>query len=408
MSIRLLDISKSYRLKDGSWPPFSKLFRPAAKDKAREVLGRLSLEIDSGEVVGLVGVNGAGKSTLLKIVAGMLRPSSGAVEIRGKVCALLELGAGFHGEMTGRQNVYLAGAVAGQPAEETARNFEGIVDFAGLRSVIDQPVKTYSSGMVMRLAFSVATSVDPDILILDETLSVGDGAFARKSFDRIMAFKASGKTILFCSHSLYQIEAICNRVLWLDQGRLMMDGPPSEVVRAYNDFLLQLESEPSAEGDEIQATQLGAKPAHQGALGTRLLSIQLVSGQQHGAQLTLRSGQDDLKVEVDFVSDPKTPPPTVGIMLSGSNGRPVTSVLSLRDGCPLKRSERGIGRVMVRFPALPLLRGHYWVNVFLLCEQALHVHESAYRIGRIEIDQEGPELGVVSLQRVWESCEGAS
>ena len=157
--------------------------------------------------------------------------------VNGKIGALLELGAGFNPEFTGRENVYLAAAVMGLSSAETDALYNSIVEFSGIREFIDQPVKTYSSGMYVRLAFSIATSANPDILVIDEALSVGDGAFAKKSFERIMQLKAKGTTVLFCSHSMYQVESFCDRAVWLDHGQVQMEGPASDVVAAYTDSL---------------------------------------------------------------------------------------------------------------------------------------------------------------------------
>jgi len=182
----------------------------------------VSFEIAKGDVIGILGVNGAGKSTLLQLVCGTLTATHGEVLVKGRIAALLELGAGFNPEFTGRENVFMSAAIMGLTQDEVTARFEDIVEFSGIRDFIDQPVKTYSSGMYVRLAFSVATHVDPDILVIDEALSVGDGHFARKSFDRIMALKARGCTILFCSHSIYQLEALCQQALWLDQGQVKL------------------------------------------------------------------------------------------------------------------------------------------------------------------------------------------
>jgi lipopolysaccharide transport system ATP-binding protein len=171
------------------------------------------------------------------MVCGTLNPSSGSVKVNGKIGALLELGAGFNPEFTGRENVYLAAAVMGLSGAETDALYESIVEFSGIQEFIDQPVKTYSSGMYVRLAFSIATSANPDILVIDEALSVGDGAFAKKSFERIMQLKAQGTTVLFCSHSMYQVESFCDRAVWLDHGQVQMEGSASDVVAAYTDSL---------------------------------------------------------------------------------------------------------------------------------------------------------------------------
>jgi len=197
----------------------------------------LSLDVPKGESLGVIGQNGAGKSTLLQLLCSTLAPTTGTLQVQGRIAALLELGAGFNPDFSGRDNLLLNGPLLGLTRAQLEERLEDIIDFSGVRAFIDQPVKTYSSGMFVRLAFSLATSVDPDILVIDEALSVGDGEFARKSFDRILAMKERGTTILFCSHSLYQVEAFCTRVIWLHQGQVRAIGEPHDVVRDYTMFL---------------------------------------------------------------------------------------------------------------------------------------------------------------------------
>ncbi|MFZ4704170.1 MAG: ABC transporter ATP-binding protein, partial [Candidatus Methylumidiphilus sp.] len=210
-AIRAEGLSKCYTLYDHPADRLKQMLMRGRRQYYREfwALRETSFELAKGQVLGLVGRNGAGKSTLLQLVCGTLAPSGGSLDVRGRVSALLELGAGFNPEFTGRENVYVSAAILGLSKAEINLRYDEIVEFSGIAEFIDQPVKTYSSGMFMRLAFAVATSVDPDILIIDEALSVGDGEFARKSFDRIIAMKETGKTILFCSHSMYHIESIC-------------------------------------------------------------------------------------------------------------------------------------------------------------------------------------------------------
>ncbi len=197
----------------------------------------VDLQVRRGETVGLTGPNGSGKSTLLKVLSGILRPNDGTVEVRGRVASLLELGAGFDGELTGRENVYLNSALLGVPREETDRLFEAIVDFSELGQFIDYPVKHYSSGMYVRLGFAVAVHVDPDILIVDEVLAVGDAAFQRKCLARIEDFQRQGKTILFVSHAAGQIESLCTRAVLLDHGRVLFDGTPRQTIKRLNKLM---------------------------------------------------------------------------------------------------------------------------------------------------------------------------
>lgn len=193
----------------------------------------VSLEVGRGEVTGIVGANGAGKSTLLKVIARVLHPTNGRVLTRGRVAPLLELGAGFDYELTGRENIYLNGAILGYSRRLMDRKVDGITDFAGLGEFIDVPLRTYSSGMIARLGFAVASDVDPDILIVDEALSVGDEAFQRKCLDRLDAFRWAGVTILLVSHNADIVRSLCGRATWLDRGLVRATGPADEVVAQY-------------------------------------------------------------------------------------------------------------------------------------------------------------------------------
>lgn len=202
--------------------------------REHRALAPMDIEVRAGECVGIVGSNGSGKSTLLQMLCGTLSPSSGTLEVSGRIAALLELGAGFNPEFTGRENVYLNAAVLGLTREQVDARFDRILAFADIGDFVDQPVRTYSSGMFVRLAFAVAIHVEPDILVVDEALSVGDEAFQRKCFARIEAMRAAGCTILFVSHSSQTVVQLCDRALWLDGGTLRMDGSPRDVVAAYH------------------------------------------------------------------------------------------------------------------------------------------------------------------------------
>ena len=194
----------------------------------------VSLELRRGEVFGIVGRNGAGKSTLLKVVAKVLRPSHGRIWVKGHVAPLLEMGAGFHPELTGRENVYLYGALLGFSPDQMAEKYQRIVDFAELEEFIDSPLRTFSTGMVTRLGFSIATDVKPDVLIVDEVLGVGDEAFQRKSRERMLAFGHDGATVILVTHNSKLMQAMCQRALWLEHGQVKMIGPADEVAAAYH------------------------------------------------------------------------------------------------------------------------------------------------------------------------------
>jgi lipopolysaccharide transport system ATP-binding protein len=201
-------------------------------------LSQVSFSLAQGEILGVVGANGSGKSTLLAILARVIRPTSGEATVSGRVCALLELGAGFNTELTGRENVFLNGALLGMRRKEIQARYDSIVDFAELAEFMDAPLKTYSSGMKVRLAFAVAVHVDPDVYLLDEVLAVGDAHFARKSNARLNELRRSGRTIVVASHDLNAMLEMCNRALWLDHGRMMAIGPPPEVVQGYTQAAL--------------------------------------------------------------------------------------------------------------------------------------------------------------------------
>lgn len=217
------------------------LIRGLSEAESISALENISFEIRRGEAVGLIGSNGSGKSTLLKILAGILRPTEGDVAIEGRVAALIELGAGFHPEISGRENVFIGGAVLGLGRREIEKRFDDIVAFAGLEDFIEEPVKNYSSGMYVRLGFAVAIHTDPEILLVDEVLSVGDEAFAHKCLRRIEEFLARGKTLVLVSHSLPLIESVCDRAVWLEKGRLRTTGHPRRVVDAYRASIAQEE-----------------------------------------------------------------------------------------------------------------------------------------------------------------------
>ena len=204
-----------------------------AEKRRFTALRNITFRIPAGQTVGVVGSNGAGKSTLLSLVAGLCPPDQGTVTVHGRIAPLLQLGAGFHPDLTGVENLQLNAALLGYSADKTAESFGRIVEFAGIGPFIDQPLRTYSSGMSMRLAFSVAIHVEPDILIIDEVLAVGDQAFQAKCMDKILEFKDQGKTLLFVSHSTGSVQKLCERALWLDHGELVMDGDAAEVAAAY-------------------------------------------------------------------------------------------------------------------------------------------------------------------------------
>lgn len=264
VAIKVSNVSKHYlmydkpedRLKQMIVPKIYRVFGNKVKQyyKHFSAVNDVSLDVFRGETIGIVGRNGSGKSTLLQMICNTLQPTAGEIAVNGRVAALLELGSGFNPEFTGRENVYLNAAILGLEREETEARFDQIADFAGIGVFIDQPVKTYSSGMYVRLAFAVATNVDPDILIVDEALSVGDEAFQRKCFARIEQIKERGGTILFVSHGAQTITQLCDRAVLMDRGENILLGDPKTVIKQYQRLLALQGDEAEAARNEIKQT----------------------------------------------------------------------------------------------------------------------------------------------------------
>jgi ABC-type polysaccharide/polyol phosphate transport system ATPase subunit len=239
IAIRVQNVCKAYRLYDSKKQRIVELVHPLGKKlhKPFLALDDISFDITKGEIVGIIGQNGSGKSTLFKILASVVSPTSGTVECKGRVTALLEMGGGFNQELTGRENLYFIGAIQGFSRKEMDARIQGIIDFADIGTYIDQPVKNYSSGMSVRLAFSMTTNIDPEILITDEALSVGDLRFQQKCYRHIRELKDQGKTIILCTHGLSTVREFCTRAIWLHKGQLMEDGDPITVTQNYTAFM---------------------------------------------------------------------------------------------------------------------------------------------------------------------------
>lgn len=387
--IELHDLCKSYSLEVRPWHRlWNQLSGRPDRGRQHAALRHVNLGVRRGEVVGIIGRNGAGKSTLLQVICGVLPASSGRRVVRGRIAALLELGAGFNPELTGRENVRLNGPLLGLSAADVERSMDSIVEFAGIGEFIDQPVRSYSTGMFMRLAFSMATSVEPDVLIIDEALSVGDGAFAQKSFERIMALKERGATILFCSHSMFQVEALCSRALWIEAGAVRYDGPPHQATVEYTEWLSRFEQ---GQPDGLQAARFDSPQA-----AITQVSLLLPPG-----AAVLRSGEHDLTIEVALRTQAQAPLPTLGIVLHAGDGRTIASAGNWLDGRPLQRGADGCVQARLTLPRLPLLKGRYTVSAYVLCERAINLWAAAEHVATFEVVQDHLEQGVVSLPRHW-------
>lgn len=401
IAIRANGLSKNYQLYNS---PLDRLKQLLTGDRHRygrtfHALQDVSFTLNKGEVLGLIGRNGAGKSTLLQLICGTLTPTEGQLQVNGRIAALLELGAGFNPDFSGRENVFLNASILGLSRAETEARFDDILAFSGIGDFIDQPVKTYSSGMYVRLAFAIATSIEPDILVIDEALSVGDGEFARKSFDRIMQLRDRGATILFCSHSMYHIEAICSRAIWLERGKVRMEGSPGKVTQAFNTALL-VDNPIPAQADTNAGESL-APTAPMTTGEAHFISITAETDGQAGTRVCLRAGESDLTVRIAFTSDPSLPAPSIAFGIENANGLTVTSAGSLYDGAPLQRRRDGSGVAELRLPRIPLMRGEYSMSLFLGCERMMHIYDHAPHCVQIEVMQAGIEQGMVFIPREW-------
>jgi lipopolysaccharide transport system ATP-binding protein len=325
------------------------------------VLRGVSFEVRAGETVGILGYNGAGKSTLLKIIAGVSKPSTGEVIVNGPVAALLELGMGFHPDFTGRENVRMAGHILGLDAAELERRMQEIEDFAEIGDYIDQPVRTYSSGMQVRLAFSVATCVRPSILIVDEALSVGDAYFQHKSFARIREFRDAGTTLLFVSHSPGAIKSLCDRAILLDAGGVVRDGEPSQVLDYYNAIIAKREAE--AEIRELEVGN-GRKATRSGGLQARILGIELLNHQGEAVRAVHCAESATLRIRVQ--AEQALDSLTAGILLRDALGNDVFGTNTFHHSAELGPLVPGDQRTVdFQFPQLHLGQGSYSVSAAL-------------------------------------------
>lgn len=407
MSTIILDnIFKHYHLYANDYQRLMEVITGKSRAKVVKALEPVSLQVEKGQVVGVIGNNGAGKSTLLKLISGTTNPTGGTVQINGRIAALLELGSGFHPELTGHENIYLSGAVLGISKSRMDEIYDEVVEFSGIGDFIHQPVKTYSSGMFVRLAFSVATSVEPDILIIDEALSVGDGHFARKSFDRIMKFKDSGKTILFCSHAMFHIESICDRAIWIDAGQIKMDGVPASVVPAYNATMKVQHSDvhaitPLEKSKAKTKSDKKVLDASETAKLAKFIRVKVQIEGQSEDNLLAQSGESAVVIQAEYESDFSIQTPNFGITITDENDFNVSSVCTLIDGYKVERDASGVSHVELRFPKIDLLKGKYHVYAYLMCERCILIYEQAPRLAEFEVKQNTQELGIVRLTHTW-------
>ncbi len=315
-SIKVTQLGKAYKQYPSRWSRLAEWLLPFAGPRHRQhwVLRDISFEVRPGEAIGLIGANGAGKSTLLKLITGTSLPSTGSIRFEGRVAALLELGMGFHPDFTGRQNALMAGQLLGMAVHEIEQLLPEIVAFAEIGAAIDQPVRTYSSGMQMRLAFSVATAHRPDILIVDEALSVGDAYFQHKSFERIREFRRQGTTLLIVSHDRYAIQSICDRALLLHQGRLLMEGSPEAVLDYYNALMADREGQSIRQ----QVLETGHVQTISGTAEANILAVRMFDAEGNASEV-FEVGEP-MSIEVDIEVNTDIERLDLGLMLKDKFG----------------------------------------------------------------------------------------
>ncbi len=410
------------------------IFDVLAPGEIFTALDDVSLTIEHGETLGVIGGNGAGKSTLLKIIAGTTKPTSGHVAVDGKVSALIELGAGFHPEISGRENVFINGIMLGLSRAQIAARFDEIVSFAELEEFIDAPVKTYSSGMYMRLGFSVAIHVDPDVLLIDEVLAVGDEAFVHKCLDKIAEFKRRGKTILLVTHSLESVRRLCNRAMWIRDGRVMQIGDPPRVIGAYLSWVAEKEEKELAAGHERRAAvaattsddgplpadaigtdtaardaagttvagdaEAGAAPYETGRWGSRLVVIdssRLLNA--HDEQHYVFACGDPMTIELQLTAAKPVDDFVIGIGIFNTDG-----VCCYGTNTDIERFEAAeLGRsstARIEIPELNLIEGTYYLDL------AVHSEDGAaydYHRGLVTFRTTSLvlEVGIARLRHRW-------
>ena len=353
-------------------------------------LDSISLEVHKGECVGVIGENGAGKSTLLKIVAGVLRPTAGTVAVVGRVGALLELGSGFHPEFTGRENIGLSGALIGLSPREIAAKNEAIIDFADIGAQIDEPIKHYSSGMVVRLGFAIATALEPDLLITDEVLAVGDESFQKKCIQWLERYRASGGTFLMCSHSMYHVQTLCSRAIWIDHGAQRMQGDAFDVTREY---LAYHEAKSAAEARTPRAAP-GRWP--------RIESVWAEDGEGRPADTFAMGG---VAVLQGVAFEPDDRPPVILAAIVRINGTGVAGLHSSDFDYVPVRLEPGRFAFAVRFEPLELLPGKYLFRTHALDPEGLRLFDTV--VFEFTVTGEARDYGLVRPPHRWLPGRGA-
>ena len=418
------NLGKEYKLYDSPRQRVKALLTGKAMHRSHWALRDVSFTLQRGQCIGVIGDNGAGKSSLLKLLAGTMQPSIGSIERTGRITAILELGAGFHPDFTGRDNLYFAGSLIGISQEEMRQLEPEIIAFSELQDAIDRPVKTYSSGMNVRLAFALVTAVQPDVLIVDEALAVGDQSFQKKCIDRILDFRQKGCTILFCSHSPYHIRHLCDAALWLEKGQVQMFGETEPVLAAYDVRTRQLHEEKERlqwgadiDADAVSAVSAGVALGEsvKSEVGTPLqpqapglsaptiagsacvLSVQIADLDQ--AEPPVLHSQDLVVTILARGSGDEVP--NLGFMIEQKNGVGITCIATHEEGAVPVRQANGTWQSVLRFPDLPLHSGDYVVSAYLFDRSGLAVYDHWFQFQTFRFVYPKPLPGLVRIPHTW-------
>jgi ABC-2 type transport system ATP-binding protein len=387
-AIEIEGLSKSFRLYREKLNSVKERVLNLGRNRYEEfkALDDINLEIEAGTTVGLLGHNGSGKSTLLKCIAGIIEPTAGTVRTTGRLAALLELGAGFHPELSGRENVYLNGSILGLRRNDVDRIFDEIVAFAGLEQFIDTPVKFYSSGMYVRLGFAVAINVDPEILLVDEVLAVGDEAFQRKCIDKVKAFQAENRTIVVVTHNADLVRQMCHRAAALDHGKLVVEGDPNDVIRTFRERLMTGVTS-AADVDRDLVTSELSPVWHK----VRIAEVEVVyATPEHQA-----GPGEPMSIDVALESVERIDDVVVGIAVYTSMGQLVYGTNTDISGVDLDRVE-GRRNLSFRFAQMPLLDGTYAVTIGVHTRGGINYDQWEAR-RHFEVAAPGRDVGIVRL-----------
>lgn len=389
--IEIRDLGKKYQIYPRPWDRLKEMFWFGRRSCHQDLwaLRNINLEVQPGESIGFVGSNGAGKSTLLKLISGISRPSEGHLLVRGRISALMELGAGFHHEFSGMENIYMNCSILGMTRPEIDKKLPAILEFAELGDFIHRPIKIYSTGMFMRLAFSVAINTDPDLLLVDEILAVGDEYFQSKCFHKIREFREQGKTIIYVSHAINTMRGLCNRVMWLDGGKAVQLGDSVEVTDAYLNFQrgrIGRQMRGEGEGPEdipaIAGEEGDGMPLRQGTREAEIFQVDILDG--HENPKTVFSFGENLTVRLHFRTSQHIPNPNLGVSIWRNDNVLAYGSSAFKDGAGLDvLPPRGF--VDFILPECPLMNGDYEVSVGLFCPDDIHCYDFHNRLYKFQV-----------------------